>query len=85
MVPHQTLHLTTESPGSIVAVWTPAVIQDCCPGMTKMFALKLILYNIETYVIVTTMCKLMAKLDSTYLSYDPEIRVCASNGWNFSV
>lgn len=85
MVPHQTLHLTTEPPGSIVAVWTPAVIQDCCPGMTKMFALKLILWTIATYVIVTTMCKLMAKLDSTYLSYDPEIRVCASNGWNFNV
>lgn len=45
MVPHQTLHLTTEPPGSVVAVWTTAVIQDCCPGMTKMFALRLILRN----------------------------------------
>lgn len=37
------------------------------------------------HVTVTTMSKLMARLDSTYLSYDPEIKVCASNGWNFKV
>lgn len=85
MVPHQTLHLTTEPPGSIVAVWTPAVIQDCCPGMTKMFALKLTLQNVRTCAVVPKMCKLTVKVDYTYLSYDPEIRVCASNGWNFNV
>lgn len=42
-------------------------------------------YGIKTSVIVTTMCNVIAKLHSTYLSYDPEIRVCASNGWNFNV
>lgn len=31
MVPDQTFHLSTEPPGPIAAVWTPAVIQDCCP------------------------------------------------------
>lgn len=31
MVPDQTFHLSTEPPRPIAAVWTPAVIQDCCP------------------------------------------------------
>lgn len=31
MVPDQAFHLSTEPPGPIAAVWTPAVIQDCCP------------------------------------------------------
>lgn len=84
MVPHQTLHLTTEPPGSVVAVWAAAVIQDCCPGTTKMLALKLILQNTDlSYRHHNALC--IRKTRSTYLSYDPEIRVCASNGWNFNV
>lgn len=31
MVPDQTFHLSTEPPGPIAAVWTPAVIKDSCP------------------------------------------------------
>lgn len=31
MVPDQTFHLSTEPPGPIAAVWTPAIIQDYCP------------------------------------------------------
>lgn len=31
MVPDQTFHLSTEPPGPMAAVWTPAVKQDCRP------------------------------------------------------